>query len=218
MNRIERIKKLRENRKHKRPLNGEHGIEGEIGPMGPIGPRGIAGVPGLKGEQGIGGSPGRTGLKGSRGLTGTKGDKGDKGIIYRGQWKVGISYKQDDVIINYGSAFICLQTHTARRLSEPTTGEKWKTFWAILAERGETGPGGAPGIQGIPGINGNSSLFITEGSDGITYFRMQSPDDSSLWDLYIDSTGAWVSVAVAPPSGGGVMIATGPLFGLTYAS
>lgn len=60
--------------------------------------------------------------------------------------------------------------------------------------------------------------YITNGDDGITYFRMKSPDDGSLWDLHIDSTGAWVSSPVTPPSDMGVMIATGPMFGLTYAS
>lgn len=46
------------------------------------------------------------------------------------------------------------------------------------------------------------SEYISEGTGGITYFRMKSPIDGSLWDAYIDDTGAWVTTAYVPPSAG----------------
>lgn len=54
------------------------------------------------------------------------------------------------------------------------------------------------------------SAFITLGDDGILYFRMESPDDGSLWDAYIDSSGVWVTTAVLPPAhGDSVLLETG---------
>lgn len=59
---------------------------------------------------------------------------------------------------------------------------------------------------------GSANPYITEGTDGITYFRMESPDDGSLWDAYIDATGAWVITAAAANSGSPI----GLLLTLTY--
>ncbi len=60
------------------------------------------------------------------------------------------------------------------------------------------------GVAFLPGSGeigwASENPYITNGDNGITYFRMESPDDGSLWDLYIDSTGAWVSTPVSMAS------------------
>lgn len=196
MDRLERIKKLREKYKPKvlpDPIPGSDGIDGLPGE------KGLPGLPGIDGKDGL---PGIQGKQGLRGRDGEKGAKGERGLVWRALWEKRVHYFVDDGVMSFGSAYICIQEHTSSKDTQPQVGSVWKRYWAILAEKGDTGPGGvgSPGIQGMPGIDGNSSIYITEGANGITYFRMESPDDNSLWDLHIDSAGAWVSVAVTPVS------------------
>jgi hypothetical protein len=47
----------------------------------------------------------------------------------------------------------------------------------------------------------STPLYITYGTNGITYFRMETPSSGQLWDAYIDSTGHWVTTAVTASGG-----------------
>lgn len=58
---------------------------------------------------------------------------------------------------------------------------------------------------------GSANPYITNGTNGITYFRMESPDDNSLWDAYVNSTGAWVTSPALTGSPIGLLLT------LTYA-
>lgn len=48
---------------------------------------------------------------------------------------------------------------------------------------------------------GSSNPFIINGTNGITYLRMESPIDGSLWDAYLDENGEWVTVPVGVSAG-----------------
>ena len=184
MNRIERIKRLKEARKeaHKR-IPGDQGPIGEKGDNGLPGINGVNGLPGPRGEKGEHGLPGLRGPRGFKGIDGSPGVKGEKGITWRAAWKLGETYYPDDAVSNYGSAFICLEKHDAKRINEPTTGSKWQTYWGILAERGETGPGGAPGMQGIQGPPGDAS-----GGGGITTGASEPVSPTNFTYFYSTTT------------------------------
>lgn len=61
----------------------------------------------------------------------------------------------------------------------------------------------------------SSDPFITDGIDGITSIRWHA-SDGSLWDMTIDASGAVVTTRVGNTAG--TMIATGPMYGLTYTT
>lgn len=166
MNRQERLKLLRahhvlkegatgeEVKKFLADIRGDKGDTGEKGEKGLTGDRGLPGLPGRDGKDGLKGETGAKGLRGDRGEKGETGQKGSKGLVWRSQWLVGITYRQDDAVYSYGSAYICIKEHKSTNRNHPNTGEDWGTYWAILAERGETGPGGAQGPAGPSGTGG----------------------------------------------------------------
>jgi hypothetical protein len=159
MNRLDRLKLLKDKKKANRPIpeaktdilevvrvKGDKGEKGDIGEKGLTGEQGRQGEKGVQGERGFKGDTGERGLRGERGFTGLKGKdgakgvKGDKGLNWQGYWTSGRKYKVDDAINYSGSAFICIKPHTASLMDNaPISGEAWKQYWDLLAERGEQG-------------------------------------------------------------------------------
>lgn len=166
MNRQERLKLLRahhvlkegatgeEVKKFLADIRGEKGDTGARGEKGLQGEKGLPGVPGRNGKDGLKGERGAKGLRGDRGEKGDTGQKGSKGLVWRSQWLNGVTYRVDDAVYSYGSAYICIREHKSANVNHPNTGDDWGTYWAILAERGETGPGGSQGPQGPAGPSG----------------------------------------------------------------
>lgn len=199
MNRLARIKKLKENYEvsHKR-IPGERGPIGEKGELGMPGPNGTDGRKGDRGDRGLPGSRGlrgKQGLVGPKGEKGAKGDKGNKGLVYRAQWRPGIEYSLDDAVVSYGSAFICTKSHRSSKRTEPPVGEAWKQVWAILAERGDAGPGGSPGVNGAPGVG-----VATGGTINQVLAKASNTDYDTAWVDPSGGSGGILSGATDPGS------------------
>lgn len=177
MNRLERINELREKRRlalEKIPGDqGERGYQGETGESGYDGSDGLPGERGEKGEPGLPGTRGSRGLRGFPGEVGKEGAPGQKGIIWRANWTTGITYSPDEAVNSFGSSFICTVQHKSNKTNQPTIGEAWRLYWAVLAEKGDAGPGGSQGVQGEQGPQGNA------GTDG---------QSSSLWKYLARTT------------------------------
>lgn len=62
----------------------------------------------------------------------------------RGAWSNSVKYDFFDLVTNGGSSYICINTSGAPAGTALSNG----TYWALLAEKGDTGPQGAAGSSG----------------------------------------------------------------------
>jgi hypothetical protein len=74
-----------------------------------------------------------------------EGEQGPPGLIWRGTWDTNASYALDDTIQYSGRAFIAIQASTG--ITPPTSATS-TSYWALLVDRGATGPAGT-GAAGV---------------------------------------------------------------------
>lgn len=170
-NRQERIKALKQRELAKIPKSvdgkpGDNGLDGYTpkkdvdyfdGKPGRDGVDGEDGLTPIKGKDYFDGKPGKTGADGKKGETGLD---GKKGVIWRGNWITQVKYNVDDAVHSFGSSYICIKDHKSSNANRPPTGNSYLTYWSVLAERGESGPGGSAGAQGVPGPSNDATATI----------------------------------------------------------
>lgn len=141
-------------------------------------------------------------LVASKGDTGPAGAIGPSGasIVWRGAYSSAIAYEAFDAVSSSGSSYVCILAHT----NQPVTDT---TYWALLAQKGDTGSTGATGAAGQDGANGqkgdNGASIIWKGeySDTTEYVVLDAvsyngqsyickaattgslPTDTTKWDL-----------------------------------
>lgn len=121
-------------------LDGRDGMDGRPGRDGKDGLsiKGDKGDPGRDGKDGLSikGDPGRNGRDGRdgesiKGQKGDKGEKGDPGLNWRGPFRPGFMYDQDDAVQYEGSSWV------AKRRTDGLPGRS--TAWDLLAAKGFDG-------------------------------------------------------------------------------
>lgn len=90
-----------------------------------------------------------------------------RGRFYpRGAWSNSVKYDFFDLVTNGGSSYICINTSGAPAGTALSNG----TYWALLAEKGDTGPQGAAGPTGPTGAAGTAATItigtVTTGAAG----------------------------------------------------
>jgi hypothetical protein len=147
-------------------------------------------------------------LMAQKGDTGAKGDKGDTGATgatgasggsttWKGAYSDTATYAVFDAVSFSGSSYVCIASHT----NQPVTNA---TYWALLAQKGETGTTGATGAAGQNGaVGANGAPIVWRGaySDATAYVVLDavsyngqsyickasttgnSPTDTTKWDL-----------------------------------
>ena len=84
-----------------------------------------------------------------------------RGFRWRGPWSATATYRADDVVRFFGSAYIA---RAASSGSVPVN----STAWAVLAAMGARGPAGAPGTTGPQGVAGTQGPAGATGAPGET--------------------------------------------------
>jgi len=157
-------------------LTGPAGEKGDTGDQGPIGATGPQGIQGAQGEQGP------QGPQGPIGLQGVPGEAGVAGINFRGDFALGETYNEHDVVRGEdGNAYYATMDGVV--LPPPSLG--WALFvmqgaQGIQGEQGTTGDAGQQGLQGVQGVQGIQGEPGTDGADGHTPVRgadYWTPDD-----------------------------------------
>jgi hypothetical protein len=121
------------------------------------------GADGAKGRAGKDGRDGLNGAEGKRGAAGRKGAQGIQGVmglIWRGQYRLGVSYVVGDVVGLHGSAYVCIGDTE----QSPPAGFGWE----VLAVQGEQGVRGSMGITGATGATGAKGANGLQGETGLT--------------------------------------------------
>ncbi len=90
-----------------------------------------------------------------------------RGRFYpRGAWSNSVKYDFFDLVTNGGSSYLCINTSGAPAGTALSNG----TYWALLAEKGDTGPQGAAGPTGPTGAAGTAATItigtVTTGAAG----------------------------------------------------
>lgn len=90
-----------------------------------------------------------------------------RGRFYpRGAWSNSVKYDFFDLVTNGGSSYICINTSGAPAGTALSNG----TYWALLAEKGDTGAQGATGPTGPSGAAGTAATItigtVTTGAAG----------------------------------------------------
>lgn len=84
----------------------------------------------------------------------------------RGAWSNSVKYNFFDLVTNGGSSYLCINTSGAPAGTALSNG----TYWALLAEKGDTGPQGAAGPTGPTGAAGTAATItigtVTTGAAG----------------------------------------------------
>lgn len=114
------------------------------------------GADGAKGRAGNDGRDGLNGAEGKRGAAGRKGSQGIQGVmglIWRGQYRLGVSYVVGDVVGLHGSAYVCIGDTE----QSPPAGFGWE----VLAVQGEQGVRGMKGEKGTDGTTDAGMLTGT---------------------------------------------------------
>lgn len=152
---------------------GATGATGASGsPGGATGATGSAGATGASGTPGsAGGATGATGPAGSTGASGTPGSPGGAtgatgppGFNFLGAWDSGTTYLPGDVVNVDGVSYVTVTTNLNQ--TPPNA-----TYWAILADKGQTGAtgsNGATGATGSAGSNGATGATGSAGTNGAT--------------------------------------------------
>lgn len=85
---------------------------------------------------------------------------------HRGAWSNSVKYNFFDLVTNGGSSYLCINTSGAPAGTALSNG----TYWALLAEKGDTGPQGATGPTGPSGAAGTAATItigtVTTGAAG----------------------------------------------------
>lgn len=81
-------------------------------------------------------------------------------VVWRGPWSVSTAYADDDGVSYQGSSYLALVPSTG--IAPGTDGTKW----ALLAQKGDTGPAGATGATGPAGPTGATGPAGTIGATG----------------------------------------------------
>lgn len=82
---------------------------------------------------------------------------------HRGAWSNSVKYNFFDLVTNGGSSYICINTSGA----PAGTALSNDTYWALLAEKGDTGPQGAKGATGSAGTAATITIgTVTTGAAG----------------------------------------------------
>ena len=157
------------------------------------------------------------GADGAKGDTGDPGPKGDTGLsggstVWKGQYSSSTAYVAFDAVSNSGSSYVCILANT----NQPVTNT---TYWALLAQKGDTGADGTNGTNGTNGSNGASIVWRGAYSNSTAYVVLDAvsyngqsyickaattgalPTDTTKWDLMAekgaDGTGGSTSYASA---------------------
>lgn len=81
----------------------------------------------------------------------------------RGAWSNSIKYDFFDLVTNGGSSYLCINTSGVPAGTALSNG----TYWALLAEKGDTGPQGAKGATGAAGTAATITIgTVTTGAAG----------------------------------------------------
>ena len=124
------------------------------------------GADGVKGRAGKDGRDGLNGAEGKRGAAGRKGAQGIQGVmglVWRGQYRLGVSYVVGDVVGLHGSAYVCIGDTE----QSPPAGFGWEVL-AVQGEQGVRGSMGITGAQGATGAKGANGLTGDTGQTGAT--------------------------------------------------
>lgn len=146
---------------------GATGAAGATGATGAAGSTGATGPEGAKGTTGTTGATGAEGPKGTTGTTGSTGPEGATGAKGEGEWlgaySAATTYAKGAIVSELGSSFISLKG--SNKAHTPTALGEW---WAVVAEKGATGPEGATGATGAAGATGATGPTGATGSTGAT--------------------------------------------------
>lgn len=81
----------------------------------------------------------------------------------RGAWSNSVKYNFFDLVTNGGSSYLCINTSGAPAGTALSNG----TYWALIAEKGDTGPQGATGPTGAAGTAATITIgTVTTGAAG----------------------------------------------------
>jgi hypothetical protein len=134
-------------------LQGIQGPKGDAGTIGAQGPKGDLGAPGVIGPQGI------QGVKGDPGTPGPIGAAGPAGITWKGTWDIATNYNLRDSVNYNGTSYICIAASNTGIVPTNTS------FWAVMAQKGDTGPQGVPGTPGGSGTV--TDVALSGGTTGL---------------------------------------------------
>lgn len=94
---------------------------------------------------------------------------GRVGLVPKGEYSDGSSYKRLDFVLNNGSSFVALKDTTGVPPTEEHTfpyANAESAVWGLLASQGNQGRDGNPGVDGRPGEDGKPGK---DGVDGKSY-------------------------------------------------
>lgn len=123
-----------------------------------------------------------------------------RGLRYRGAWSSTASYSRDDVVTSGGSTYVAKATSKGVSVTNTTS-------WALLVQRGATGPAGAAGPTGPPGPTGPTGA---SGANSELRSWAFAGTVSGL-DLLSSSSGVANGQTVAPTSATATITALNPL-------
>jgi len=96
------------------------------------------------------------------------GQQGVKGVNYiSGGWVVSTAYSASDVLVNNGTSYICLLSHTSASTDEPGVGVNTATYWDVFSESGADGADGT-GFTGGSYSAGTGVVTFTS-DDGLGF-------------------------------------------------
>ena len=81
---------------------------------------------------------------------------------YRGAWASGTTYSFFDLVTSGGNSYLCINTSGAPAGTAVTN----TTYWALIAQKGDTGATGATGPQGPKGDTGATGPQGPKGATG----------------------------------------------------
>ena len=113
------------------------------GAPGPAGPAGV------DGPQGPVGATGGIGPAGPAGPIGATGPQGPPVANFTGPYSAGTNYAQNDAVSYGGATYVSLLAGNRGQTPDQSPSQ-----WALLVDRGATGPAGAAGPQGPQGVAG----------------------------------------------------------------
>lgn len=84
--------------------------------------------------------------------------------LYKGEWSEAEAYDFLDMVIKDGSSYLCIAEDGAPAGTAVTN----TTYWALIAQKGDTGATGATGPQGPKGDTGATGPQGPQGPKGAT--------------------------------------------------
>lgn len=77
--------------------------------------------------------------------------------VHRGAWSSSVKYDFFDFVTSGGSSYLCINTSGAPANTAVTN----TTYWALIAQKGDTGPQGKTGAAGPAGAAGKAGTAAT---------------------------------------------------------